>query len=987
MQPTILVIDDIALNCEVITLALQSRGYQVVSALDGIEGIKAAQQYLPDTILLDVMMPHLNGFDTCRRLKSLPETSAIPVIMMTALNDTGSKVKAFEAGAADYISKPIDADEMVIRIQSQVRLYHLAHDLEQKNSQLQQAVTALEAAQEQLIRQNQERLHMILNATGTGIWEWEFVSSRIHWSESVLTLLGAVHQDNLTYQDYLARVHPDDRDSLHRSIEQIIQSPDQPYHNEHRILLPNGQVHWIEAKGRIFFDDQQQPLSLMGTVVDITERKRVQEALRKSEERFAKAFHVNPSGVAISRTSERVVLDANDQMLHILGYQRDEFLTPGAVDIWIDADQQHDFLYRAQRDGNVLSEEVQFRRKDDRIIDGLISVAFFEQKGEQYWITMIQDVTERKQVERSLREREETARQFQDRLRALIEASVLLSDARTLDDLYREIVVLGRSMLGFDRLALFLLEDSRQHILGTFGTDTEGKLRDERDLRSLLSEDNAVIKIIESGERVHCWHDTPLRDQWQDVAIGWNALAVVWDGNKAVGYMPADNLLRGEALLPYQLDLLMLYGTVVGYLITRKRSEIAIHRYAEQLRMLNAIDQAILRAASAEATARAVVGDLKALLGFHYVAVVIGKNEPGEMVRFIDSRRLNETRTYPADTAGEPLYTMLIGQDAHSHRRLPAYLRDLLEAHAVQSYIAIPLTADLEEVGLLLVGQNSAGDFAAEQVDTVHAVSLQLSIALRQAELYEHINRHARDLERLVSERTAQLEAKASELEAFTYSVSHDLRAPLRAMHGFSNTLLQHYSSQLPEKAQHYVTRINQNAYRMGVLIDDLLELSRVGRKELRKQTVAVASVVAEILHDLNADHQVGNAQITLGDLPPCQADPILLKQALVNLISNAIKYSRHTPQPMIEIGSAFNQQEIVYYIKDNGVGFDMVYADKLFGVFQRLHSEQEYEGTGIGLATVHQIIDRHGGRVWAEAIVNQGATFYFVLPSGDQRE
>lgn len=240
------------------------------------------------------------------------------------------------------------------------------------------------------------------------------------------------------------------------------------------------------------------------------------------------------------------------------------------------------------------------------------------------------------------------------------------------------------------------------------------------------------------------------------------------------------------------------------------------------------------------------------------------------------------------------------------------------------------------------------------------------------------------DLERRVKERTAQLEAANHELESFSYSVSHDLRAPLRSIDGFSRILSEEYAGLLPDEGQVLLERVCASATRMGALIDDLLKFSRLGRQALRTQLVDMNALVQMALATLQAEMESQPPQITIQPLPGGQGDPSLLIQVWVNLLSNAIKYSRKRADAHIEIGCCTGEGEAhVYYIRDNGVGFDMRYADKLFGVFQRLHSESEFKGTGVGLALVHRIISRHGGRIWAESEMGRGATFYFTLGEG----
>jgi light-regulated signal transduction histidine kinase (bacteriophytochrome) len=245
------------------------------------------------------------------------------------------------------------------------------------------------------------------------------------------------------------------------------------------------------------------------------------------------------------------------------------------------------------------------------------------------------------------------------------------------------------------------------------------------------------------------------------------------------------------------------------------------------------------------------------------------------------------------------------------------------------------------------------------------------------------IRRLNADLEQRVIERTAELEAANQELEAFAYSVSHDLRAPLRAMDGFSRILQEDYAPDLSLEAQRYLGLVRDNAQQMGSLIDHLLAFSRLGRQSLKRQLIAPTALVHQVIAELGAEQAGRAVEITVGDLPACQADPALLKQVFANLLENALKFTQTREVTRIEVGWMEQDGEHVYFVRDNGVGFDMQYAGKLFGVFQRLHRAEDYEGTGVGLATVQRIVHRHGGRIWAEAEVNTGAAFNFTLGGG----
>jgi light-regulated signal transduction histidine kinase (bacteriophytochrome) len=251
----------------------------------------------------------------------------------------------------------------------------------------------------------------------------------------------------------------------------------------------------------------------------------------------------------------------------------------------------------------------------------------------------------------------------------------------------------------------------------------------------------------------------------------------------------------------------------------------------------------------------------------------------------------------------------------------------------------------------------------------------------------EQVSRSQHHLEAQVAQRTQALEGTNAELEAFSYSVSHDLRAPLRAIHGFARILLEDHHAKLEPEAQRLLGVIDQNTRRMGQLIDDLLAFSRLGRKDIATAPVdmhELAGVVADEVRRLDTG-RTGTLTIQIDPLPPAHGDRTLLQQVMSNLLQNAAKFTRERADARVEVGSRPDGNQTVYFVKDNGAGFDARYADKLFGVFQRLHTTEQFDGTGVGLAIVKRIVQRHGGRVWAEGAVGQGATFFFTLPDEDR--
>ena len=413
----------------------------------------------------------------------------------------------------------------------------------------------------------------------------------------------------------------------------------------------------------------------------------------------------------------------------------------------------------------------------------------------------------------------------------------------------------------------------------------------------------------------------------------------------------------------------------------------AHEKRVKRLGILREIDRAIAAEESPDAIAAAAIQPLRELLEVPRAIVNVFDFENGE-VEWLAAAGRRRTRLGPGVR-----YSLQLMGDVEALRRgegqmidtkalPPGPEVDALLASGIHFYMAIPMIAGGELIGSVSFGGEHP-EFPAEQVNIAREVATQLAIAITQARLYTRIKQYSEELELRVYLRTHDLEAANKELEAFSYSVSHDLRAPLRAVDGYARMLEEDYAGKLGAEGARMLGVVRASSQRMGRLIDDLLAFSRLGRAPLRTQPVEMEQLVRQSMEELRPDTEGRQIRFVLGELGRVDVDPALFAHAMTNLLSNAVKFTRDTDPAVVEIGCD-NQSRAgdlaQFFVKDNGAGFDMKYYDKLFGVFQRLHSSAEFPGTGVGLAIVQRIVNRHGGRVWAEARPGEGATFFFTL-------
>lgn len=731
--------------------------------------------------------------------------------------------------------------------------------------------------------------------------------------------------------------------------------------------------------------DVQQLILLMEAVWKEVERRQAQQALQESEDRFLVAFQNSPVAMVLIRAADHTLIEVNKVFLHDTGFSPEEVIGHTALELnlFVDKSVQEESLERLNRDGSFYGMEMRFRMKDGTIRTSLVSSSVMNIHGQPHYFSSILDITERKQAEekvRAARAQAELALQSTTRSRQALLSMVedLKRSAETLRESEERFRVLyEQAGLGISIVSpegRFVRANPKFcEMLGY----SEEELQ-QMDFQTITHPDDLDLDLVPytrllAGEiDVMNIEKRYLRRDGKPVWTHLNVSLVHDSAGK-----PTFAIGISEDITQRRRDEEML-----------KRHRNELKKRAEQLALLNRLDRVIVSSLHLEQVLDGFISEMAGLVKLDRVSVVLfdekGKNwhvvrlwtrgkpviVPGVWYAVKGSvlERIAQTR--------EPFVENVLGEKGNTSDV------EALQREGVRSRIVVPLIRHGKVIGVLAQACYTPVKYTRDNVSFMQSLADLMVIAIENAKLYEQVQNYTTELEERVAERTRLLESANRELEAFAYSISHDLRAPLRAMDGFSNALLAEYSQHFDERGRHYLERIQASSQRMGQLINDLLDLSRVSRGELHVQEVdlsALARMVAATLQEQDPNRQV---EWVIADDLSAIMDPRLVQIAFENLLGNAWKFTGTRKQARIEVGVTELNGERTFFVRDNGVGFDMAYAGKLFAPFQRLHGMAEFPGTGIGLATVQRIIHRHGGRIWPEAKVGEGATFYFT-PGG----
>jgi len=708
-----------------------------------------------------------------------------------------------------------------------------------------------------------------------------------------------------------------------RPVKDVVMGIYHPIDGEERWLLINAMPHFREGEAR--------PYEVYTTFNDITHRRRMEQALRESEERFRSIVQSSPMGIHMYRIDpegELIFQGANPAADRILGVDNRQFIGKTLEEAFPPlADTEVPKRYRLVcRDGKPWdAEHVDY--EDERIRGAYEIHAFQTSPGSM--ATLFVDITEHKQAEEKLKA---SRRRFRS----------LIQDAPV------PIVIHCQERMVFLNPAA----------VAAFGGKEDGDLLG----RSIWDVIHSDFRS-QAAERVHLAYNC------QRAPEPVEGRFVKLDGT------PMDVLVLTS---PIDYDGLAASQVVFTDLTEQKQAERLLAQQLAEMTAINALSRGISPRLSPDDVARAsleglrgpVAPDLAVLfLRRGHDLQILASHAPDPPYRYSRKpiRHVSECLCGQALSTGQAIYVRDLQLD------------DRCIGSELRSFAALPLYRGDRIIGLLGLGSAAERDFSAQAV-LLETLAAEIALGLQNALLFEQVRQHGAELEKRVAERTAELEAINTELEAFSYSVSHDLRSPLRHISGFAQILREDHAGNLSEEALDLLEQVRQGAVRMGVLIEHLLRLSRLGRQVLDRTLVSNKQLIKEVWAELSSEHDLARVRFDLHPLPEVWADRGLLRQVWFNLLDNAIKYSAPRETPEIAVDAHEEAGQTWLRVRDNGVGFAPDHADKLFAVFQRLHTDREFPGTGVGLAIAQRIVRRHGGQIRGRGAVHDGAVFEFVL-------
>jgi len=910
---------------------LKKELYKVFTASNGKECMQVLHDDKPDIILLDVMLPDSNGIDLSKKIKNDPEFSTVFIILLSAVKIHPDHIsEGLEKGADGYIVRPVESRELLARVKAACRIISAEKKIRSDHILLQACLDSPEDMM--VLALDRQYNYLTFNAYHQKVMLQSYgvkVKSGMNILECI-TNKEDIIKSKVNYDRALAG-------ESHRTIEEFGEL-DREYY---------------ETRYNPIYNERKEIIGVTAFAYNVSEKKRMEESLIKSEEKFRKTFITSPDSININRLSDGMYILINNGFTKITGYSEKEAVgkTSLELNIWADTSDRDKLVKGIKAKGKVENLETRFKMKDGSLRNGMMSAALIDLDGVPHILSITRDVTELKQIEYALKESE---------------------------TMYRELIELAPNGILFGSHE-GLITGANTNLLKITGRTIDELIGSN--INTLFSgyELNNVpfrYDLLKKGETVISTRNIKHPDG-TDVSIEMHTKMMPNETYHSIWHDITERKQAEEALLKSkeQYDNLISKLPVGIYILHSSRGGTFALDYVSP-RMAELINL----------NADALLSDARTI----FQAI-----HPDDRESFIKLNQEGIQQQRPFDWKGRVMHNKII---RWLHVRSSPELQENGDTlwHGIIVDITERKQAEEElkersrELQNELENKTKAEkelQKSLDQLDISRLATLNLlediKVEMEQRKkVEEEVKKLNAGLEKRVLERTSQLEAANKELEAFAYSVSHDLRAPLRAIDGFSKFVLEDYGTYLDSEGQRLLGLIRSNTQQMDQLITDILTLSRVSRSEHKASKVDMTKMALSMLNETVSPEIQEKLSLKIDELPEAYADSTYMKQVWINLISNAIKFSSLKKKQEIKIGGFTQEGYHVYYIKDNGVGFNPEYAHKLFGVFQRLHKAEDFEGTGVGLAIVQRIIQRHGGKVWAEGKEGKGATFYFSLPA-----
>ena len=889
------------------------------------------------------------------------------------------------------------------------------------------------------LRVTEERLTLAQQASQVGSFDWNLETGVNTWSPELYAMYGVGPGDfDNTHTAWQRYVHPDDRDMMVQVVERS-RTSGEAEDREFRIIRPNGEIRWLVGRWRWIRDSTGRPMRVTGVNFDVTQQKQHQEALRRSESELSEFFENASLGIHWVGP-DGIILRVNQAELDLLGYSRGEYVGRHIAEFHADQPVLTDILRRLSCGETLREYPARLRCKDGSVCDVLInSNARFEDGQFVHTRCFTRDVTDRKSAEERMRQSEAMARaMFESSLDPLItmdgegriqdfnpaaESTFGYSKSQAVGRIFTDLILpphwrerykqglrrygeTGEAMVLGRRIQMPALRADRSEIPVECSIIATRRPGDApfftvylRDISDRLRSERATAHL---AAIVKCSDDAIVSKNLDGIVTSWNQAAERLFGYRAdemIG-QPVIKLIPGDR-----------HGEERRILEKISRGE-TVETYETVRRRKDGTDFHV------SLTISPLFDGQGKVIGASKIARDITERVEHEHVLTQNRERLRQALQYQeaiVTNMGEGLYT--INRQGHlvsmnrAAESLFGWTKEELAGrnmHDLTHYKhpnGTPLSA--EDCAVLQVFASGAALLKHEDVfvrkdgslfDVVYSAAPMWSgdevtglvVVFRDVTEQRRAEQALRDRDRALTAANDELTGQKAglaeanrELQSFSYSVSHDLRAPLRTIDAYVRIVEEDHGPRLNDEVRRCLGIISKAAEQAGELIDDLLEFSRLGRIGIDFRPTNMTEIAREAADALSLTQSRQNLDLRIGDLPPCHGDWRLLKLVWTNLLSNALKFTRGRSAAHVEVGWLPDDRQSdarVYYVKDNGVGFDMKYVHKLFGVFQRLHLKDEFEGTGVGLAIVQRIVHRHGGRVWAEGKVDGGATFFFSL-------